>query len=62
MNTKGPPSELGKGAMTFAIWRRAPLLWSIYIVGTWLDRAGIATADAGYSLAGWALVKLEARK
>ena len=38
------------------------MLWSIYGLAVWIDRKGLALSDLGYTVAGWALAKLEARR
>lgn len=44
--------------ITFAVWRRAPLAWSLYWIGRQLSSAGNGAADLGERLMGFALDRL----
>jgi len=58
MNKNALGSARPSVAITFAAWRRAPLLWSAWILGRALVKASDATLECGLRLMDWADARL----
>ncbi len=61
MSSKEPQSAPERVKITYALWKREPVGWSIFWMARVLLRGGEITADAGTRLMDWALDRLHAK-
>lgn len=59
MNNSHEPNGPKPAAITFAVWRRAPLLWSIYTIALWRFQSADRSADRWRRVVEWAVFRLE---
>ena len=60
MSTSEPPTEPPRVKITIAVWKRAPLAWTLFLVGRMLSERGDALAKVGQRLMAKALRLLSA--